>query len=90
MDIINVALSVKSVGVRGGVNMLNSEIVNEYREGIRTLYGVYDACDTDLEFYNFLGGTEGYDEDSIKEAMRDVSGADDAYYNALAQAEALE
>ena len=58
--------------------MLNNKIIDEYREGIRTLYGVYDACDTDLEFYNFLGGAEGYDEDGIKEIMRDVSGADDA------------
>lgn len=70
--------------------MLNNKIVDEYREGIRTLYGVYDACETDLEFYNFLGGTEGYGEDNIKEIMRDVSGADDAYYNALDEAEILE
>lgn len=69
--------------------MLNNKIINEYREGIRTLYGVYDACDTDLEFYNFLGGTECYDEDDIKEKMREVSGADDAYYNALEQVEMM-
>lgn len=70
--------------------MLNNKIIDEYREGIRTIYGVYDACDTDLEFYNFLGETEGYDEDEIQETMYDVSGADDAYYNALAEAAALE
>lgn len=69
--------------------MLNNKIIEEYYEGIRTLYGVYDACDTDLEFYNFLGGTEGYDEDDIKEKMCEVSGADDAYYNALDQVEMM-
>ena len=70
--------------------MLDYEVIKQYREGVLTLYGVYDACETDLEFYNFLGGTEGYDEDEIKEKMYEVSGADDAYYNALDQAEIEE
>ena len=66
------------------------EVIRQYREGDLTLYGVYDACETDLDFYNFLGGTEGYDEDEIKEKMWEVSGSDDAYYNALDQAEMME
>ena len=33
--------------------------------------------------YNFLGNHLGLSEDKIKEKMHFVSGADDAYYNAL-------
>lgn len=60
--------------------------IRKYDNGDLTLRGVYDACETDLEFYNFL--IDQYmDEDVVKEKMREVSGADDAYYNALALAE---
>lgn len=67
--------------------MYNSKDLKMYDEGMVTDEYIYDKCDTDLDMYNFYGGHCGMDEDQIKEAMRDVSGADDAYYNALDQAE---
>lgn len=62
------------------------EIQRKWQEGILTDYGAYEECETDLDFYNLLA-LEGYDEYDIKEIMRNVSGADDAYYNALDQAD---
>ena len=59
------------------------EAIELYDEGYVTLEGVYDACETDLDMYNFLLNDCEYDEEEIKEKMREVSGADDAYYNAL-------
>ena len=48
-----------------------------------------EECETDLDFYNYLA-SEGYGECQIKEIMNLISGADDAYYHALEQAEELE
>ena len=59
------------------------EAIELYDEGHVTLEGVYNACETDLDMYNFLLNHCEYDEEGIKEKMREVSGADDAYYNAL-------
>lgn len=64
------------------------EAIELYDKGSVTFEGVYDACETDLEFYNFLCNHVGISD--VKETMRLVSGADDAYYNALAMAEAEE
>lgn len=66
------------------------EAIELYDNGDFTLEGVYNACETDLEMYNFLGGCCGYSEDIIKEKMREVSGADDAYYNALSMSDDFE
>jgi hypothetical protein len=60
------------------------EVIYQYDIGHATLECVYDYCETDLDFYNFL--SERMEEEEVKETMRDVTGADDAYYNALAQA----
>lgn len=63
-----------------------TDAIELYDEGHVTLDGVYAACETDLEFYKFLvEHLEIEDEDEIMERMRYVSGADDAYYNAIAQ-----
>ena len=62
------------------------DVVKLYDENYFTLEGVYAYCKTDLEMYNFLKDHCNYDEDEIKEKMREVSWADDAYYNALDQA----
>ena len=58
-----------------------------YDSGLVTDEYIYNKCDTDLEMYNFCASHLCMSEDDIKEAMRNVSGADDAYYNALTQAE---
>lgn len=58
-----------------------------YDEGDVTLRGVYNACETDLDFYNFLGNHVGMSDSAIMKTMREVTWADDAYYNALAMAE---
>lgn len=65
------------------VKLTLDEAIELYDEGYVTLEGVYNACETDTEMYNFLGNHIGLSEDKIKEKMRYVSGADDAYYNAL-------
>lgn len=59
------------------------DVVELYDSGYFTLDGVYAYCETDLDMYNFLLSHCGYGENEIKEKMREVSGADDAYYNAL-------
>ena len=66
--------------------MLTKSIIKKWEDGIYTDYGVYEACDTDIEFYNFLR-SRGYDASTIKEIMFNVSGADDAYNNALSERE---
>lgn len=66
--------------------MLTKNIIKKWEDGIYTDYGVYEACDTDIEFYNFLK-SQGYDEHRIKETMLYVSGADDAYNNAILERE---
>lgn len=60
-----------------------NDVIELYDEGYFTLDGIYAYCETDLDMYNFLSNHCGYDEDRIKDKMREVSGADDAYYNAL-------
>lgn len=64
--------------------MLSKDIIEKWHNGIYTDYGVYDACDTDEEFYNFLKN-EGYSNERIKEVMCEVSGADDAYNDVMSQ-----
>ena len=59
------------------------DVVELYDEGYFTLDGVYAYCETDLDMYNFLKEHCGYDEDEIEEKMEEVSGASDAYNNAL-------
>lgn len=65
------------------IRLALKDAIELYEEGEITLSGVYASCDTDLEFYNFLHDYEEMDEDDIKDTMCTVSGADDAYYNAL-------
>lgn len=65
------------------VKLKFEEIVELYDEGYFTLDGVYAYCETDLDMYNFLKNHCNCDEDEIKDKMREVSWADDAYYNAL-------
>lgn len=60
-----------------------NDVIKLYDEGYFTLEGVYAYCETDLDMYNFLKNHCGYDEDEIEEKMEEVSGASDAYYNAL-------
>jgi len=67
--------------------MISKDTVRRYEEGVLTLYGVYEECEDDLEMYDFLANYLYMDEDEIKENMEDVSGANDAYYNALSQME---
>ena len=67
--------------------MIVNKDLELYDSGMVTDEYIYDKCDTDLEMYNFYGNHLCMDEDEIKENMRNVSGADDAYYNALDQAE---
>ena len=63
---------------------LNFEEVTElYDDGYFTLEGVYAYCDTDLDMYNFLKDHCGYDEETVEDKMSEVSGASDAYENAL-------
>lgn len=66
--------------------MLSDKTITKWEQGIITDRGVYEECETDLEFYNFLG-CQCFDEEQIQEIMRKVTGADDAFYNALDQAE---
>ena len=66
--------------------MITNKDLELYNNGFVTEAYLYDKCDTDLEMYNFYANM-GMDEDGIKEAMYCVSGASDAYYNALDQAE---
>lgn len=67
--------------------MIASKDMEMYDSGLVTDEYIYDKCDTDLEMYNFYASHLCMDKDEIKEAMRNVSGANDAYNNALAQAE---
>ena len=64
--------------------MLTKDIIEKWHNGIYTDYGVYDACDTDEKFYNFLKN-EGIGNSQIKETMLEVSGSDDAYNNVMEQ-----
>ena len=68
--------------------MLSKDIIEKWHNGIYTDYGVYDACDTDEEFYNFLKD-EGIDNTQIKETMLAVSGSDDAYNTVMAQKDVI-
>ena len=63
------------------------DVIKLYNEGYFTLDGVYAYCETDLDMYNFLKNHCKYDEEEIKDKMREVSCADDAYYNALSYLE---
>ena len=67
--------------------MLSERDLDMYDAGMVTDSYIYDKCDTDLEMYNFYGNHLGLHDVQIKERMRLVSGADDAYFNALDQAE---
>lgn len=67
--------------------MIASKDMKMYDSGLVTDEYIYDKCDTVLEMYNFYASHLCMDKDEIKEAMRNVSGANDAYNNALAQAE---
>jgi hypothetical protein len=67
--------------------MYSAKDLKKYDEGMVTDSYIYDKCDTDLDMYNFYANHCGMSENVIKDAMRDVSGADDAYYNALDLAE---
>lgn len=60
-----------------------SEAIDLYDKGEYTLSNVYTCCETDLDMYNFLSCHCGYGDDKVKEKMVEISGADDAYYNAL-------
>ena len=66
--------------------MVNNTVIDKWRQGIYTDYGLYTECDTDEEFYDTLK-KEGYEKERIKEIMNEVSGADDAYNNAISQKE---
>ena len=66
--------------------MINNTVIDKWRQGIYTDYGLYTECDTDEEFYDTLK-KEGYEKERIKEIMNEVSGADDAYNNAISQKE---
>ena len=62
--------------------MITNKDLEQYNKGFVTDDYIYEKCETDLEIYNFYANN-GLDEDDIKEAMYRVSGANDAYYNAL-------
>lgn len=66
--------------------MITNKDLELYNNGFVTDEYIYDKCETDLEMYNFYANM-CMDEDNIKEAMYRVSGAPDAYNNALDQAE---
>lgn len=70
--------------------MYDTEDLKMYNEGLVTDYYIYEKCETDLDMYNFYASFCAMGEEEIKEAMRLVSGADDAYYNALDLAETYE
>lgn len=59
----------------------------QYDKGYLTMYQVRKSCKTDLDFYNFLANHLGLKENQIKRLMRNVTGSDDAYKNALVMAE---
>ena len=65
------------------------EAIQAWEQGLLTDAGLYEVCESDLEFYNILSSAL-CSEGRVREIMREVSGADDAYYNALAQAEEEE
>lgn len=65
------------------VKLKFAEVIELYDDGYFTLEGVYAYCETDLDMYNFLKEHCNYDEDEIEDAMYEVSGASDAYENAL-------
>lgn len=70
--------------------MYTSKDLEMYDNGVVTIYYIYEKCETDLDMYNFFASYCAMDEEEIKEAMRLVSGVDDAYYNALELAESYE
>lgn len=65
------------------VELTFENVTKLYDAGYFTLDGVYEYCNTDLDMYNFLHDHCGYDQEMIREKMQEVSGADDAYRNAL-------
>ena len=65
------------------VDLKFEDVEKLYDAGYFTLDGVYEYSDTDLDMYNFLHDHCGYDQEMIREKMQEVSGADDAYRNAL-------
>lgn len=69
------------------VELKFEDVIKLYDKGYFTLDGVYAYSETDLDMYNFLKNHCGYDADEIQDKMREVSGADDAYYNALSYLE---
>lgn len=66
--------------------MVNNTIIEKWKQGIYTDYGLYTECDTDEEFYDTLK-KEGYENEDIKEIMNEVSGSNDAFNNAISQKE---
>ena len=68
---------------RNDIDVNLDEVIYQYDIGCATLELVYDYCETNLDFYNFL--SERMEEEIVKEIMREVTGADDAYYKSLAQ-----
>lgn len=62
--------------------MLSNNMISKYDKGFITDEGMYDRCDTDLEFYKFLKNHCEYDEDGIFKIMYEVSCASDAYNSA--------
>ena len=66
--------------------MVSKKVIDQWKNGIYTNYGLYSKCETDEEFYDILK-KNGYDNSDIKLIMRDVSGADDAYNTVISQKE---
>lgn len=69
--------------------MVNDTVIEKWKQGIYTDYGLYTECDTDKEFYDTLK-KEGYADEDIKEIMNEVSGSDDAFNNVISQKEVNE
>ena len=66
--------------------MVNDTVIEKWKQGIYTDYGLYTECDTDEEFYDTLK-KEGYENENIKEIMNEVSGSNDAFNNVISQKE---
>ena len=62
---------------------LDDDVITKYINGYLTLLGIYDICETDLSLYAFIAEFITDNETEIMSYMREVSGADDAYNNAL-------
>lgn len=60
------------------------DAVDEWYSGILTDYGLYERCENDVDLYIILDN-EGYKEEGIRDFMYRVSGASDAYNNAVSE-----